>query len=126
MPFHYPLPASNSQNHLLKLHFHTRLDPVISLLLQYKLIYSFYLAALDLMKLLGVASGLNTSHSQRLNSEKPLGTGRCGWWCPIDPCPNELLPLLVSRTLILLVVLFPSEVQVKLELLLLRPNRIRR
>jgi len=35
---------------------------------------------------------LNTSHSQRLNSGKPLGTGRCGWWCPIDPCPNESLP----------------------------------
>jgi len=34
---------------------------------------------------------LNTSHSQRLNSGKPLGTGRCGWWCPIDPCPNEPL-----------------------------------
>jgi len=32
---------------------------------------------------------LNTSHSQRLNSGKLLGTGRCGWWCPIDPCPNE-------------------------------------
>jgi len=35
---------------------------------------------------------LNTSHSQRLNSGKPLGTGRCSWWCPIDPCPNEPLP----------------------------------
>jgi len=35
---------------------------------------------------------LNTSHSQRLNSGKPLGTGRCGWWCPIDPCPNEPFP----------------------------------
>jgi len=35
---------------------------------------------------------LNTSHSQRLNSGKPLGTGRCGWWCPIDPCPNVSLP----------------------------------
>jgi len=29
---------------------------------------------------------LNTSHSQRLNSGKPLDTGRCDWWCPIDPC----------------------------------------
>jgi len=26
---------------------------------------------------------LDTSHSQRLNSGKPLDTGRCGWWCPI-------------------------------------------
>jgi len=34
---------------------------------------------------------LNMSHSQRLNSGKPLGTGRCGWWCSIEPCPNELL-----------------------------------
>jgi len=34
---------------------------------------------------------LNTSHSQRLNSDKSLGTGRCGWWCPIDPCPDEPL-----------------------------------
>jgi len=32
---------------------------------------------------------LNTSHSQRLNSGKPLGNG---WWCPIDLCPNEPLP----------------------------------
>jgi len=37
---------------------------------------------------------LNTSHSQRLNSGKPLGTGRCGWWYPIDPCPNEPLSCL--------------------------------
>jgi len=36
---------------------------------------------------------LNTSHSQRLNGGKPLGTGHCGWWCPIDPCPNEPLPV---------------------------------
>jgi len=34
---------------------------------------------------------LNTSHSQRLNSGKPLGTGRCDWWCSIDPCSNESL-----------------------------------
>jgi len=37
---------------------------------------------------------LNTSHSQRLNSGKPLDIGRCGWWCPIDPCPNEPIPKL--------------------------------
>jgi len=40
---------------------------------------------------------LNTSHSQRLNSGKPLGTGRCGWWCLIDPCPNEALPFRTLR-----------------------------
>jgi len=32
------------------------------------------------------------SHSQRLNSGKLLGTGRCGWWCPIEPCPNGRSP----------------------------------
>jgi len=26
------------------------------------------------------------------NSIKPLDIGHCGWWCPIDPCPNEPLP----------------------------------
>jgi len=36
---------------------------------------------------------LDTSHSQRLNSGKLLGTGRCGWWCSIEPCPNGTLPL---------------------------------
>jgi len=36
---------------------------------------------------------LDTSHSQRLNSGKHLGTGRCGWWCPIEPCPNGTLLL---------------------------------
>jgi len=35
---------------------------------------------------------LNTSHSQRLNSGKPLGIGRCVWWYPIEPCPNGTLP----------------------------------
>jgi len=34
---------------------------------------------------------LDTSHSQRLN-RKFLGTGRCGWWCPIEPCPNGRFP----------------------------------
>jgi len=29
---------------------------------------------------------LDTSHSQRLNSGKPLGTSRCGWWYLIEPC----------------------------------------
>jgi len=24
---------------------------------------------------------------------KPLGTGRCGWWCPIEPYPNRTLPI---------------------------------
>jgi len=43
---------------------------------------------------------LNTSHSQRLNSGKPLGTGRCGWWCSIDPCPNEPLPEITREELI--------------------------
>jgi len=27
-----------------------------------------------------------------LNSGKPLGTGRCGWLCPIEPCRNGTLP----------------------------------
>jgi len=35
---------------------------------------------------------LDTSHSQRLNSEKlSLDTGRCDWWYPIEPCPNGTL-----------------------------------
>jgi len=35
-------------------------------------------------------NGLDTSHSQRLNSGKSLGTGRCGWLCPIELYPNKL------------------------------------
>jgi len=35
---------------------------------------------------------LDTSHSQRLNSGKLLGTGRCSWWCPIESCPNGCSP----------------------------------
>jgi len=35
---------------------------------------------------------LDMSHSQCLNSGKLLDTGRCGWWCPIESCPNRTLP----------------------------------
>jgi len=28
-----------------------------------------------------------------LYSGKPLGTGRCGWLCPIEPCRNGTLPI---------------------------------
>jgi len=42
---------------------------------------------------------LNTSHSQRLNSGKPLGIGRFNWLCPIEPCPNETLSYLIPRWL---------------------------
>jgi len=31
--------------------------------------------------------------SQRLNSGKLLGTGRCCWWCPIELCPNGGHPI---------------------------------
>jgi len=31
---------------------------------------------------------LDTSHSQHLNSGKPLSTGRCGWWYPNGTLPN--------------------------------------
>jgi len=34
---------------------------------------------------------LPTSHSQRLNSGKPLGTGRCEWLWSFVPCPSEPL-----------------------------------
>jgi len=36
---------------------------------------------------------LDTSHSQRSNSGKSLGTGRCGWWCPIETWSVEILPV---------------------------------
>jgi len=32
---------------------------------------------------------LPTSHSQRLNSGKPLSTGRCEWLWAFAPCPSE-------------------------------------
>jgi len=40
---------------------------------------------------------LDTSHSQRLNSGKLLGTGHCGWWCPIEPCPNGRFPVPIAH-----------------------------
>jgi len=36
---------------------------------------------------------LDTSHSQRLNNGKPLGTGRCGWWYPIETWSIGILPI---------------------------------
>jgi len=35
---------------------------------------------------------LPISHSQRLNSGKSLGTGRCEWLWAFAPCPGESLP----------------------------------
>jgi len=41
-------------------------------------------------------SRLITSHSQRLNNEKPLGTGYCEWLWSIGTWSNGTLPFFLK------------------------------